>query len=349
MIEYLILFFITMVIYSDLKSRIIPDHLNFLFMFIAISLTIVKYEFDPEFLFFNYAIFFGFNFLFAYLMYKLGVWAGGDVKFFTALMAYLPLYSQFSLFSAIAIFLTAAVILIPITMIYYYPQILKLHKYFHRVFIDSILKAAKGTSVSFVFLFLYLILTSSNVSSMILLPLVVISFFVRLKFKYSLPFLVLGCLFMETQIFASYLIFIFTISLLFNFMRESFHIISEKVLKASVSIGKLKEGAIPVNTYYLQNGKIKIWSPREAFSRIGQLAKDGQRMTFSDAIKFLQPKGKIIIDALKARGVSISEIKELKRRSVKEILVKESLPFAPVIAFAFLLYRYLDILRLFGL
>ncbi|HLC48653.1 MAG TPA: hypothetical protein VJI13_06275, partial [Candidatus Norongarragalinales archaeon] len=71
--EIIILFFIALVFYFDLKARMIPDAINFFFMFLAIALAILKYDFEMGLLLTTYAPFFLMNLAFAYALYR--IWA----------------------------------------------------------------------------------------------------------------------------------------------------------------------------------------------------------------------------------------------------------------------------------
>lgn len=77
--------------YTDLKERIVPNKLN---LFLVSSGLLVHFSFSclsNSLLLFGYALFaLAYSFLFAYFLYKIGVWAGGDVKLFAALAVLNP-------------------------------------------------------------------------------------------------------------------------------------------------------------------------------------------------------------------------------------------------------------------
>ncbi|MEK6953845.1 MAG: A24 family peptidase [Candidatus Micrarchaeota archaeon] len=347
--EIAILFFIALVFYFDLKARMIPDAVNFFFLFIGIALVILKYEVEMPFLLFSYAPFFLLNFAFAYGLYRLGVWAGGDVKFFTALMAYMPLYAGFSFFSGFAVFLISALFLIPITLIYNFGEIFVFRRDFKRLFIDSIINAGKSAALSFCALFLISRFSQIYTSPLLILAFLVISFIIPIPLKIALPIMLIGIFFLSLEDYLSLLLLLFFVSLILQFLRGSFKVISKKVLTKTVLVSNLREGLIPAETLYMKGGKIAHWSADDAFKEINKLLSIGRRIRPYRVFSDLKPKGKVIIDSLKARGLLPSEIRALKKLGVKQILVKESLPFAPVIAAAFLVYRYVDILKLLGL
>ncbi len=347
MLEIVILFFIALVLYFDLKLRIIPDTVNFFFMFLGIALVILSYDFEMNFLLYVYAPFFLLNFVFAYLLYKVGVWAGGDVKFFTALMAYLPLYAPFNLYATVSVFLASAALLIPITLIYNFGDIFLFRRDFRRISIESIIAAAKSTVISFSAIFILSQIYSNYASPLLILLFILATFFIRIPLKIALPIMLVGFLFFRLNDYLFLLILLFSASLALHFMQRSFGVISRNILTKITLVRDLREGMIPAHTYYLEKGKLKQWSPLESLWKALNIMRL-KRISPAAAIKLLQPSKNIIVDALKARGVSMEEIKALKRLRVKEILIKESLPFAPVIAAAFMLYKYMDLAGLVG-
>lgn len=349
MLELLIIFFVALALYFDLKSRTLPDELNFFFTFLAISLVILQYEFDVYFLVSAYLPFFIFNMAFAYLLYKVGVWAGGDVKFFTALMAAMPLYSAYKPYAALSVFLTSAALLLPITFIYYVKEILLFKGELHKIFVESIIGAGRNAVVSFSIIFLIGRIYDLSSSYLLVIAIIILSFFIRIPFKIALPLFLVGFIFFRLNDFLALLLFLFFAALFLHFMRAAFHLVSDKVLTKEVSVKHLREGEIPAQTYYVSDGRLRVWSPGDAWRNVLGILKAGGRLKFSNALGMLKPKGRMVVDALKARGVLPEEIKELKRLGVKQILVKESLPFAPVVAAAFLVYKYWDALSLIGM
>lgn len=353
MYEIVYLFFIAIVLYFDLKSRIIPDVVNFFFMFLAIALTILQYEFNMRFLIFGYMPFFIANFLFAYVLYKIGVWAGGDVKFFTALMAYLPLYLPASgypsLFSAFSVFLLSAFLLVPIALLYNIEEIIGRRREFKKVFVNSIIGAGKSTALSFTVLLVISRFSQIYSSPLLIASLLILSFLIKIPLKIALPIMLAGLLFFRLNDYLWLLQLLFFASFILQFLRGAFIIVSKRILTKEVPIGKLREGMIPAQTYYFEGKRLRVWSSDDAFREIERLLTLGRRVAPYRLLHELSPKGRVVVDSLKARGLLPSEIKELKRLRVKGILVKESLPFAPVIAAAFLLHGHVGLLKLLGL
>lgn len=78
--------------YTDLKERIVSNKLNFTLLAAGLSLHLIYSIFIFDALPILYSILaLAYAFLFAYFLYKIGFWAGGDVKLFAAIAALNPL------------------------------------------------------------------------------------------------------------------------------------------------------------------------------------------------------------------------------------------------------------------
>ena len=107
---------------STCATRIISPLVNYSFFALALALAFYKNIFSL-----NYALFIAAAFCFAYALYKLGAWAGGDAKFFTALLAYLPLLTpKYGFEHILYAFLASALLLIPVTLLVFSREVLAL-------------------------------------------------------------------------------------------------------------------------------------------------------------------------------------------------------------------------------
>lgn len=80
-------------IFTDLKKRIIPDKMTYPLIVIGIGFHLIVGLYRGELFRAFYGVFgAGLGFGIGYVMYRIGGWAGGDVKLFTALGALLPVY-----------------------------------------------------------------------------------------------------------------------------------------------------------------------------------------------------------------------------------------------------------------
>ncbi|MFN4133005.1 MAG: prepilin peptidase [Candidatus Hadarchaeales archaeon] len=113
-----------MAIYTDLKSRIIPNRLTYSMIIAGIALNLIngllRWDLLKAISGFLGA---GISFAIGYGMWLTGGWAGGDVKLFTGYGALLPFYTPPSAISPvypfpITILFNSVLIMIPILLIY---------------------------------------------------------------------------------------------------------------------------------------------------------------------------------------------------------------------------------------
>lgn len=82
-------------VYTDLRSRIIPNRLNFTLIFFGVGYYILRGILWPDFFVLISGILgAAISFAIGYILWRTGGWAGGDVKLFTALGALLYGYKM---------------------------------------------------------------------------------------------------------------------------------------------------------------------------------------------------------------------------------------------------------------
>lgn len=96
--------FISLASYFDLRQRRVPNALTL--PVVAIGVAANAYSNAGL----EYYLALSLAFTFSYALYRLGAWAGGDAKFFTALFA----IQSFGAFSFVGIFLNSALLLVPV-------------------------------------------------------------------------------------------------------------------------------------------------------------------------------------------------------------------------------------------
>lgn len=94
----------------DFRERRIPDFVNYSAMAFA---TAIAWMYSLDLV--SYAVYSAYSFVFAYTLYRLGVWAGGDAKFFTAACMLLSIDGPSALVP-ISLFLIAALVSIPLAL-----------------------------------------------------------------------------------------------------------------------------------------------------------------------------------------------------------------------------------------
>lgn len=101
-------FFALVASHLDLTKRMIPDLLNAVFFVIALGLGVLLHvDLVRQVAFACVA------FAFAFVLYKLGAWAGGDAKFYAALLAFYPLFKPVDYVVVLWIFFASVVLVLP--------------------------------------------------------------------------------------------------------------------------------------------------------------------------------------------------------------------------------------------
>ena len=288
--------FCILAVFYDLRQRRIPNNLNFLAVLLASFLAALAGAFD-----FNFVLFVVACFIFGYLLYRLGVWAGGDAKFFTALMAFLPIFKgeQFELI--VAVFLASAALTIPVLVFIHWKKLFSLRADFISAALLCLRPALVGAVTSSVLYFLF-------------------SFFTN----YPLP-----------QFVGSFAIS-FVLVFVLSWLPKCFGVVSQKILRRSVAVSSLKEGDIPAQSVYLKEGMPATWVPPSP----GKILRSAVKLNTESFSNSLPPSGEIV-SCLRARGISLGEISKLKEAGVTSLVVKESIPLAPALVLGFWLVAWL--------
>ncbi|MFC2174664.1 prepilin peptidase [archaeon] len=103
--------------FTDLKERIVPDWLSYSMVAIGLmyhlGLSVLEWSLHPFLLSAGGAVL---AFVFAYALWRIGAWAGGDVKLFTGLGALVPLVFPF------ITFLNSVILSFPFLMLYVFAK-----------------------------------------------------------------------------------------------------------------------------------------------------------------------------------------------------------------------------------
>lgn len=334
---------------TDLKERIVKNKATF-------SLLVVGFLFHLSLSFYYNNYLFIINsvisavlaFLFSFALYKLGVWAGGDVKLLTGIAALNPFNPKALHFIA---FIPLKEISIPIFFLQLFiATVLTVFPY--AAFLSFYLltkneKMKKETIDSFKQLFYLMVLFSFFVTSLKEL----LSFFQPLILTMTLLLLSFFYAFIPRKLKAcSILLFAFTF-----FVREANNILSsfavifssiivftsllffykqsKKLLIEEKSIKELKEGDIIAVNIIENNGKILIEEPLTLTKTIKYL----KELNLNE----LKSKGRVIASYVNARGLNETELKELKRLQEKGLIemikVKKSMAMVPLILIAYVI------------
>ncbi|NPA76524.1 MAG: hypothetical protein GXN93_02095 [Candidatus Diapherotrites archaeon] len=271
--------------YTDIKRRIIPDWLTIgtILLFAPIN----AYFYGPVTLLYPLA-----TFAAAYLLYLLGVWAGGDVKLFTAIAAVYPhnvTILGYSMPFVLSIFLAAMVVGLLFT-----GAVL-----LYRVFTDSDLRARLARGVLLAARKSFVLSAFSPVFGVFSLLVTFLPYpldvFAAVAMLFYVPFATVIQTFLS--VFAVSLVFV-----ILAFRTSAF--VSEKPVSA------LKDGDIPAD-FVLDDGTVVPFS----WSTALHLSRDPR----------------VRLTPLRAAGIYPEDIDWLRRIGVEKLRVRYSLPFVPFV------------------
>lgn len=311
--------------YTDLKERMVPNKLSYSLLAIGLVLHAVESVLFSSPLPLIYSISGAIlAFIFSLVIYKLGAWAGGDVKLFTALGSLLPLaplelvkaaripaaYANYPLFYFLALE-NSVVIAFPFIMIYVFWKTFnnkKLRNDFKIMLKDTLVKGICLSASTFGILALLSLIDLPTWTSVF--PILALAFLPQ-KLWYGLSgvFLIVGLLSGgDWIVFASILL---TSLFAFGFIEAMTH--GRKALQRKLPIRELREGMISAELVFLENGKVK------------KVVR-----SWVEKIRSFEPPGTIVSD-LSAAGLTKEQINELKKLGVKSLLIKESVPMIPIL------------------
>jgi Flp pilus assembly protein protease CpaA len=247
-------------------------------------------------------------FLFSLALYAVGAWAGGDAKFFTAALALAGLSRVPSQAGDLSYLLLLALVFILAAALTAVAAVALRRERVWR---------ARAT-----FYGAFLASVKDAVGGALLGGLVhALGFFV---FSWHLDGIAGSCAAGAAGVFAASLV-----------LRAAFFL--RGALARRVELHGIREGVVPAQTLYLDSrGALREWTLRDLL-----------RSAFAGRTRF-SPRGRVLCDSRRARGLTAGEARELKRvfkaRGVKFLLCREAMPFAPQVgaaAFALAVLRVL--------
>jgi len=333
--------------YTDLKERIVPNKLNYGLAIIGLLLfaiqSIVQNDITP-FLLSLFGLAFGFGF--GWVLWKIGVFAGGDVKLFMGLGALNPftpallsvspfIASKFPLFPielfiySLITFLPYGIAVLAFKLAKNKPFQKELYKEMKPIVISAI-HTCLFASAAYVFLakvpFTYFV---------IILILLIWGAFKQNKKYITLIALIAATIanfFLLAQaIIAASIISVFLYSILKLLLS------TKKLLSKEIAVKDLTEGMIPAVTLAWKGKKVIEIKPLALKEIIQAIKSQNTKILFES----LSPK-KEIISSRKARGFTDEElviIKKLAKNGLigKKMLIKDSMPFVPTMFLGYLL------------
>jgi len=338
--------------YTDLKSRIVTNKLNFgllaagLIIFAAQSI----YELSPWPIALSvFGACFGFGF--AWVLWKIGVFAGGDVKLFMglgALNAYTPALFTIGLLKAsflplfpISLFMYSLIAFLPYGMGMTVYKLYKNKPFQKKLFGEMKVRVKQWTHAALFTASAYILLSVATTSQLltiswaplIAIPAVIIwGFTGRYKKFITIIAVILAAISNWETLAISFIGLELFVLIMYGSAKIMFSM--RPLLSHEVLVSKLEEGMIP--------GKTLIWK--------GKKVEEAASLSVASIIKYarlhkinelLAPQ-KVIISATKARGLTNEEIAKLRGMVKKGLIgksipVKDSMPFVPTMLIGYVL------------
>lgn len=311
--------------YTDLKRRIAPPKFTYGLLATGMALHAVQSLVTGEVNYFLFAVYGVFTmFLLSYFIYRIGGWAGGDVKLFTALGAILPFYGSLSELTyplpyPILILAASTISVFPFIMIYgVYKVIGEGAEELKKDILGSLPKSIYMGFIVLASLYLTKIIGVNSVAVFLIAPLIYIS----KEPGYPLTaFLATLTLIRNTSTAVMNLSYFLIVSIIFVTGIKTYYSVKNNVLREEKIIEDLEEGNIPGEDVWKIEGEIEKKKP--------------------SLTRFSEP-GELMIDSRKARGLTEKEISFLEEEKIEELEVKKSLPFIPIITLGFILLLVLE-------
>ncbi len=349
--------------YSDLKWGVIPNKLTFPLIGVGILLNGIYYIMLGNLLFLlGTLIITLLVFVFGYLLWKMGAWAGGDVKLFTGLAALIPFYPallNYHLFNInfpitasypfpLTLIINSILAMFPFLLIYVSFIVIKNKPHL----IGELLSPVKEYRKNFV---LTLVVTSSvtltifitpHLPFQILLVSGILIFLLSLVIS-KLPNQVKAVLISLVTVFALInnlkvtllgIVILFIGLTLIEVVKVLLTNVSKEALQDDYTINELKEGMIPAYNLYEKDGKV-YFDDKRFTDKVKNSVKTG------DLTHINNSHGKVLIHN-RAAGLNKEDITLLKKllsdgRVNDSYRVKKGVPFAPSILIGLLISLFI--------
>lgn len=340
--------------YSDLKKGIIPNKLTFPLIAIGLTLNgIYAFMLGEIWIIIICAVVTGVIFALGYLFWKMGAWAGGDVKLFTALAALIPFNPalvSYQIFQVpfpveglypfpLTVIINSILSILPFLLIYVFYVVARNKPYL----MDELLSPVKNYQKNII---LTLVITSAvNITIFISQQLRFQIIIISLLLIYLLSLLIsklpnrvkavlvsvvtVAALFYDLKITLISIVVLFVSIIIIEIVRKLLTSVSKEALQDDIPLNKLKEGMIPAYNLY-QRDNDEVFVDDKSFT--DKLKKSFQNR---DSSILTAPPGKRLIGTL-AAGLTNDDIQLLKHlhqndKITDTLRVKKGVPFAPSI------------------
>ncbi|MBI4053594.1 MAG: prepilin peptidase [Candidatus Diapherotrites archaeon] len=338
----------------DLRERLIPNKLTYSLIAFALASKTTESFVKSDWSILGFSIALGIaTFCVSWLLWKLGVWAGGDVKLFTAL-AFANPFNPAVAGALLGIPLLQAIPLpiFPLTLFIF--SVFSVMPFGAMIAVRGlqsdavarreIFESVRGTVVSTakiiaLALGLNAVLVLFGLPQILVLPLLFIAAFLPAKAKPAVSAGLFAFALWQSLLpaLSGFLASTAAISLVYIFLK--LFAVSKRFLVEEKPVSELAEGDIPAKSFFLlSDGNVAEKEPLSIKTIINHLKANKLESLLSE----LKPQGREIASSIKARGLTEEELSELKKlcmekRIPEKILVKKSAAFAPSVLIAFVL------------
>ncbi len=355
--------------YSDLKEGVIRNKLTFPLIAIGIVLNGI-YVFTSSasiFLFIECAVVTGLIFALGYLFWKMGAWAGGDVKLFTALAALLPFYA-IPLYPALVnyqilglqfpaealypfpltLIINSILSILPFLLIYVFYIAVKNKPHLIGELLSPVKDYKKNLVLTLVVTsavtLTYTITKQFDIQIIILsLILIYLLAFIISKIPNRIKAILVSiitvyALITNFKITITGIVLIFISITLIGIARKLLTSVSKEALQDDYKMSELKEGMIPAYSVFEKDNKVYV-DDQSFLSRVKKALNTG------DVSLINPPKGKLLVSSM-AAGLTEKDIdllKELKNKNkIDDVFrIKKGVPFAPSILIGLLISLFI--------
>lgn len=335
---------------TDIKERLVDDRIPVALVVIGIILYLTAGIFFSrwEWLFFG-AIIAGITFAAAYFLWRIGFWAGGDVKLFAGIAFLNPfnwagisgLIGENTFFSIssdpifpFSLFVFSVIALLPVGLGMGFFKLFKKPEQLKNIFPNPLQKIIGIALFSLFIIGSEIVLKKLGLSSFIVLALIVLFGLVPAKIRkiLGIGFGLTG-IFFSGQSFAGNAIQLFT-AVLAVFLVFKLLFSLRKLFRIKKQVLQLKEGDIPaVDIIETKNG-IEIREEKSLLEMLKNQKKQG-------LLKNIPETTRTVCSSRRAGGLEKEQIQELialfrQKKIPEEITLKESTAFVPAILVAYL-------------
>ncbi len=339
--------------YSDLKRGIIPNKLTFPLIGLGLILDVVYAVLIGNLLLIiSAAIITAVIFALGYLFWKMGAWAGGDVKLFTALAALLAIYPPLINYNILnyqmpiyanypfpfTLIINSILSMLPFLLIYVIYIAAKSKPYLLRELITPIKNYRKNfvltlvvTSAGTITLNIIPYLPIKNIIISLILIFLISMIITKLPNRIKavlVAIIMLFALYQNLQVTITGIIILFIIITIIEIIRKLLTKVSKEALQDDYKIKQLKIGMIPAHNLYQKDEEV-YYDDKSFYQKIREAVKTG------DISRINAPRGKLLVSTL-AAGLKDEDIELLKKLSREDkisdtLKIKKGVPFAPSI------------------